>query len=102
MEAQDRDNALAVNLGWVLPDKEVVVTLKYVTELSLDPDGERIRFVLPSRITPPQRQEFNPELQRSYNGAKPPGGYKLDIVVNITMPLRIVEVECTQPVCHMP
>eukprot|EP01102_Stenamoeba_stenopodia_P017723 TRINITY_DN639_c0_g1_i1.p1 TRINITY_DN639_c0_g1~~TRINITY_DN639_c0_g1_i1.p1 ORF type:complete len:749 (-),score=125.44 TRINITY_DN639_c0_g1_i1:137-2383(-) len=97
-DSQDRDNALAVNLGWVLPDKEVVVTLKYVTELSLDVDGERIRFVLPSRITPPQRQEFTPD-QRSYNG-KPPSGYKLDIVVNITMPMRIMEVECTQPVSY--
>ena len=94
---EERPDIFQASVGNLLPGKEVLVRLTYVTELSVD--GGRARFTIPTTVSPryapavdhsgvgrPDAQTLNPPVASSVP-------YGLDLSMRIAMPGRITALE---------
>ena len=94
---EERPDVFQASVGNLLPGKEVLVRLTYVTELSID--GGRARFTIPTTVSPryapagdhtgvgrPDAQTLNPPVAWSVP-------YGLDLSIRIAMPGRITALE---------
>ena len=94
---EERPDVFQASVGNLLPGKEVLLKLTYVTELTVD--GDSIRFVIPTTVSPryapaqdcvgigrPDSQTLNPPLMWQVP-------YGLDLRVKLSMSQTITRVE---------
>ncbi|KAJ5073666.1 von willebrand factor a domain-containing protein 5a [Anaeramoeba ignava] len=89
------DGVFNMNVGNIAPEKQCIVTIRYVTELTATEDKE-LRFFIPTTITPlfvPKHQEIKdiaPLLETEYT---PKVGYGFTLNMNISMASEITEIK---------
>ena len=94
---EERPDIFQASVGNLLPGKEVLVRLTYVTELAID--AGRVRFTIPTTVSPryapgadrtgvgrPDAQALNPPVAWTVP-------YGLDLSMRIAMPGRVMAIE---------
>jgi hypothetical protein len=94
---EERPDIFQASVGNLLPGKEVLVRLTYVTELAID--AGRVRFTIPTAVSPryapgadrtgvgrPDAQALNPPVAWTVP-------YGLDLSMRIAMPGRVMAIE---------
>ena len=93
----ERPNVFTISVGNILPGQEIVIELKWVSELPVE--GDAIRFLLPTTVAP----RYAPSEDREGLSPTPaervsppvelevPYGFELDVDVELASPVRSVD-----------